>query len=100
MRERRIGLTAPICGPMICNGDAAMRTTYDLPDELVQQAMAVSGAKTKREAIEMFGKTPMNMTADDLLRLREMDMPKAPTEQPARRPQVRANKTATKVAQS
>ena len=79
--------------------------------------MAVSGAKTKREAvewalresvrarqaellIEMFGKTPMNMTADDLLRLREMDMPKAPTEQPARRPQVRANKTATKVAQS
>lgn len=67
-----------------------MRTTLDLPEELVEDARRLAGIRTKREAvvraleefvqakrraelIGMLGKTRMAITQDDLEAMREDD---------------------------
>jgi len=67
-----------------------MRTTLDLPEELVEDARRLAGMRTKREAvvraleefvqakrraelIGMLGKTKMAVTQDDLEAMREDD---------------------------
>ena len=72
-----------------------MKTTIDIPDQLLEEAMRFTGAKTKREAVvtavERFNKLKrlekLNsrvrgqfrdfMTQDDLRTLRNADLPDA-----------------------
>jgi Arc/MetJ family transcription regulator len=67
-----------------------MRTTIDLPDELLEEAQRLSGSRTKRaavvtalesyvkerhrqELIAMLGKTPLNLTHEQLREMRQGD---------------------------
>lgn len=67
-----------------------VRTTIELDDNLLQEAMTVTGAKKKRHLIELalheiirrqrierliqrLGKTPLALTATDLQRMRRED---------------------------
>jgi len=69
-----------------------MRTTLVLKEALLEEAKALSGAKTKREAVEkaltefirrrkshklldLEGKLELSFTADDLIRRRRKDVP-------------------------
>jgi len=69
-----------------------MRTTLVLKEALLEEAKALSGAKTKREAVEkaltefirrrksqkllnLEGKLELSFTADDLIRRRSEDVP-------------------------
>jgi Arc/MetJ family transcription regulator len=68
---------------MMCSGDDDMRTTLDLPDDLLEEAREVSGLSTKREVVaealrqfirrqrledlcEMIGKTDLTVTPEKL----------------------------------
>jgi len=67
-----------------------MRTTVELDDKLLQDAMAVTGMKKKRQLLELalqeivrqrhlerlrqrLGKTPLTITVEDLQRMRAED---------------------------
>jgi Arc/MetJ family transcription regulator len=67
-----------------------MRTTIEIDDELLQEAMAVTGTKQKRRVVELalrevirqqrvqrlvkrLGKTPLSLALSDLRRMREDD---------------------------
>lgn len=70
-----------------------MKTTLDIPEDILNEAVRVSGARTKREAVlraleEMnrrarlarlvarLGNSETFMDFDELMKLRELEMPK------------------------
>jgi Arc/MetJ family transcription regulator len=64
---------------------SAVRTNIDIDDELMQQAMKATGAKTKRSAIEMALRTLVEVKVhdrkvDEVFRLQETERKKAEQE--------------------
>lgn len=79
-----------VSGPKTNTEVRRVRTTVDLPDGMLDKACKLLGTKTKREAIERaledamraaradeirakLGTYRIDMTREDILRLREMD---------------------------
>ncbi len=60
------GLTVPVC--TAANRGTQMRTNIEIDDRLMKDALKATGAKTKREAVEMGLRTLVQLRAQEKAR--------------------------------